>query len=59
MQFSEWFNERAPELYLKQSRIFCLSKSMGTAYPEHGKIRTISILSIVTKLYELVLQQKL
>ena len=32
---------------------------MGTAYPEHGKIRTISILSIVTKLYELVLQQKL
>ena len=39
-------------------RIFCLSKQ-ETNYPEFGKIRTITILPVLTKLYELVLRQKL
>lgn len=56
--FEGWLNGAEIPPHLKMGRIFCLSKQ-ETNYPEFGKIRTITILPVLTKLYELVLRQKL
>ena len=56
--FTQWLNGAKLPDYIKQGRVFCLSKET-TAYPSLGKIRTITILPVLTKLYELVLQAKL
>ena len=44
--------------YIKTGRIFVLSKT-DSAYPPVGRIRTITILPALTKLYELVILQNL
>ena len=56
--FEEWINGAELPDYILDGRIFALSKE-DTAFPKYGKVRTIAILSIVRKLYELVLQIKL
>ena len=51
----DWLNGKPLPSYLKTGRIFCLSKE-DSSYPQFGKIRTITILPVLTKLYELIIR---
>lgn len=52
--FQAWYDGKEIPEFIKTGRIFALSKE-ETEYPRKGKIRTISILPALTKLYELVI----
>ena len=50
-------NEEEVPKYMKTARVIPLSKDNNTPlYPEEGKVRTIAILPVLTKLYEICLQ---
>ena len=54
--FQRWYREGGIPDYVKTGRIVPLSKDkVNGQYPEFGKVRTITILNAVTKLYELCL----
>ena len=58
--FRSWWTEERIPVYLNKAVIIPLSKDKNNdAYPEHGKVRTISVLSPVYKLWELTLLKKL
>ena len=52
--FNDWYNGTEIPRYLKAGRVFALSKE-DTQFPTLGKIRTITILPALTKLYELTM----
>jgi hypothetical protein len=54
--FQKWYDGKEIPEYIKVGRIFALSKE-ESEYPTQGKIRTITILPALTKLYELVVLQ--
>ena len=51
--FEGWYNGAEIPRWVKQGRVCVLSKE-ETQYPRQGRIRTITILPAITKLYELV-----
>jgi len=54
--FKQWYHQGSIPQYIKTGRIVPLSKDKENGnYPEEGKVRTITILNAVTKLYELSL----
>ena len=54
--FKIWFHQGKIPEYIKTGRIVPLSKDkVNGCYPERGKVRTITILNAITKLYELCL----
>ena len=56
--FSTWLSNRIYPEYLVEAKVVPLSKE-PTPYPSFGQIRTISILPIVSKVYEKILLKRL
>ena len=56
--FTRWLNDRTQPGYLAEARVIPLSKE-ETAYPSYGAVRTISILPIISKIYEKVIHERL
>ena len=58
LQMQNWLNGESVPAYLTTARTIFLSKE-DTPYPSEGNVRIIAILPALTKLYELVLLEKL
>lgn len=58
--FEKWINgvEEIPQ-YFMQARTIALSKEDGVTYPAWGAVRLIGVMLAITKLFELVLHEKL
>ena len=56
--FTEWLRLRTVPAYCKSARIIPLSKEK-TEFPAFGNIRTISILPIISKIFEKIMQKRL
>ena len=54
----QWLNGKPLPRYVTTAKTFFLSKE-SSEYPETGNVRIISVLPSITKLYELVLLERL